>query len=118
MRPSPWKCSRTTRVQRPAICMRHSICHLPVWSDNWREHSPREARNEERKTCRQSTVSGGSNNEMKETPDEHTWQETYLDTIPNTSRRNDRHESHYKGTIAGSLIHKYTTAGCEQIRSN
>src|SRR5258708_692233 len=38
---SPWKCSKTTRVQRQAICMRPSICLLPVWSDNWREHSPR-----------------------------------------------------------------------------
>ena len=27
-------------------------------------------------------------------------------------------QSKKEGTIAGSLIHKYTTAGCEQIRSN
>jgi nicotinamidase-related amidase len=28
--PSPWKCSRKTRVLKPAICMRRWICLLPA----------------------------------------------------------------------------------------
>ena len=40
---SAWKCSRTMQVQRQAIYMRPLICLLPLWSGNWREHSPRTA---------------------------------------------------------------------------
>jgi nicotinamidase-related amidase len=32
--PSPRKCSKTTRAQRQAICMRPSTCLLPCWSAN------------------------------------------------------------------------------------
>ena len=39
--PSPWKCLKTTRVRKPVLSMARWICHSPVWSANWREHSLR-----------------------------------------------------------------------------